>query len=322
MSNVTIRPLAEGEISQFLSYDQPPVPGVGVEAQRSYVEMIERNEYRPGWIWVAERDGRVVARAAWWAGPDDARPWSLDWLDPGVEPDAVEIGARLVAAGLAKIRDSDDSGSPVGETPQMHLFLPVGWRDIPAARAAADSRLAAAEAGGFTPFIERFGYRWARSDGLPASSGRLTFRQVPDDDELVEVLRRVLVGTFDGHSQHDIEEHGLEKAAELQLEGLRWFPSPREWWRLGLTADGDVAGLIVPARNYMMPTIGYLGVVPEQRGHGYVGDLLAEQTRFLASVMGPDEEIGADTDFGNAPMAAAFARAGFRHTQTRIVLTA
>jgi RimJ/RimL family protein N-acetyltransferase len=50
-------------------------------------------------------------------------------------------------------------------------------------------------------------------------------------------------------------------------------------------------------------------VVPAHRGHGYVHDLLAAGTSLLAAHNVP--RIRAATDVGNAPMAAAFARAGY-----------
>ena len=64
----------------------------------------------------------------------------------------------------------------------------------------------------------------------------------------------------------------------------------------------------------------YIAVLPEHRGHGYVDDLLAETTRVLTE-HGADR-IGADTDSTNAPMAAAFDRAGYRRIKIRLVIGA
>ena len=61
-------------------------------------------------------------------------------------------------------------------------------------------------------------------------------------------------------------------------------------------------------------------MVPEQRGRGYAGELLAEATAFLAG-QGAGR-IRADTDVANAPMAAAFERAGFDQFAIRIDLVA
>ena len=54
----------------------------------------------------------------------------------------------------------------------------------------------------------------------------------------------------------------------------------------------------------------HIGVVPEQRGRGYVNDLLAEATADAADR--GFTSIISDTDVLNAPMIAAFERAGHR----------
>ena len=51
-----------------------------------------------------------------------------------------------------------------------------------------------------------------------------------------------------------------------------------------------------------------------------MNDLLAEMAWRLDE-LAPGEEIGADTDVGNEPMARAFARAGFRNVAARMVMT-
>ncbi|MGH3320183.1 MAG: GNAT family N-acetyltransferase [Streptosporangiaceae bacterium] len=76
-------------------------------------------------------------------------------------------------------------------------------------------------------------------------------------------------------------------------------------------------GLSIPSRNYGDPIIGYIGVVPEYRGHGCA--LLAEATRLLV-VEGVDRIVGG-TDLTNTPMVAAFAKAGYLIEQHRIDLS-
>jgi hypothetical protein len=58
-------------------------------------------------------------------------------------------------------------------------------------------------------------------------------------------------------------------------------------------------------------------VVPEHRGHRYSDDLVAE-TLHIVTEAGEDRMQDA-TDVGNAPMAASFARVGYRVTGRRIV---
>jgi hypothetical protein len=313
MSDLIIRPLEPGETELFLSYPFPRVEALW-ETRRDYEALLATREYRPEHTWIALRDGVVVARACWWCGPEDERPAALDWLEAEPGPRQVELGTKLLIAAHEKMRNDE------GARPDYHLFLPSGWRERPEYKAAAEARLEAARNAGLEPFVERLSYRWsAEQDGLPARGDRLEFRPADDADMLV-ALRKVLEGTFDAHDNRAIAEHGIDETARIQLKDLYWFPSPREWWQLAYTKSGDLAGLIIPARNYSMPTIGYIGVVPEQRGHGYVDELLAEMAWRL-SELAPGEEIGADTDVGNAPMARAFTRAGFRNTEGRIILS-
>jgi hypothetical protein len=313
MPQLTIRPLAAGETDLFLSYPFPRVPGIW-ETRRDYPALLATRQYRPEHTWVAIEDGVVVARAAWWCGQDDERPAALDWLEAEPGPRQVELATALLREAHKVMRNDD------GRRPDYHVFLPPGWREDRALRAWFESRRDAAENAGLKLFVERYTYRWsAEKDGLPARGTRLTYRQA-DDSAVLVALREILGGTLDAHDRHTIAEHGLDRAVEMQLEGLKWFPSPREWWRLAYTSDGELAGFIMPARNYSMPTIGYIGVVPAQRGRGYVHELLAEMSWMLAE-LAPGEEVGADTDFGNVRMAAAFKRAGYRITEEHLVFS-
>ncbi len=136
---------------------------------------------------------------------------------------------------------------------------------------------------------------------------------------ILDVLRRCHSATLDAHARRAIAgPGGLDAAAQAELDIFHWFPSPREWWQLAFTPDGEVAGIHVPAHNPNGPCIGFIGVVPEARGHGYGYDLLVECTRFL--VERGAESIAGATDRGNTPMAAAFARAYHPVAQERIDL--
>jgi RimJ/RimL family protein N-acetyltransferase len=86
---------------------------------------------------------------------------------------------------------------------------------------------------------------------------------------------------------------------------------------MAYTPDGHVAGFTIPSANEDFPVIGYLGVVPEMRGHGYGHDLLAEATRIHQQEGA--RIIRADTDVTNAPMAAAFERTRYRNFAVRLI---
>jgi RimJ/RimL family protein N-acetyltransferase len=299
MTDLVIRPLVAGEEDLFDSLPDPGLVGFAAFGD-TYLAMAANGEYRPEWTWIALREGTVVARAAWWGGPTDAKPLALDWFDFTDTDAAVEL---LRTAPLHA---------------EYNLKLPPGWRELPAVAAQADARIDAATRAGFTAMVERYHYRWTPECGMPERPGRLEYRGEPDDDVILDVFRRIHHGSLDAHARRTVTESGIDAAAQEQLDILRWMPSPREWWRLAYTHAGDLVGLTAPCHHYNDPVIGYIGVVPEHRGHGYAYDLLVEATHLLVSE-GADR-IVAGTDVTNTPMAAAFAKAGYPIEQHRIDL--
>ncbi|MEO3850234.1 GNAT family N-acetyltransferase [Streptomyces sp. B8F3] len=290
MTDTVIRALTESDAPLF---DALPDPLGARESHR-------RTRFRTEWKRVALRDGRVVARGAWWGGPDDAEPLSINWFD--VAEGEEEAGARLLRSVPWRV--------------ELEINLPGDWRDDPALRAAADTRFAAARAAGYELLVERFLYRWAPDHGLPERPGRLRFRAEPDDSVFFDALRRIHSVTLDAHALKAIEEGGLDQAAREELDFFHWCPSPRQWWQTAYTPDGELAGIHIPAHNPSGPTIGFIGVLPEHRGNGYAYDLLADCTHFL--VEQGAEFISGATDRGNFPMAANFAKAGYPVVRERI----
>jgi GNAT superfamily N-acetyltransferase len=283
MTDLVIRSLDESDTHLF---DTLP-DSLGVRAAHRLTA------WRPDWQRVALRDGTVVARGAWWGGPNDTEPLTIDCFD--VIEGEEEAGAELLRSAPWRVG--------------AELNLPTGWRDSPELRTAAETRFTALRAAGYDLLVERFIYRWTPECGLPERPGRLVFAPEPDDAVFVDALRRIHSVTLDAHAQLAIRQGGVEKAAQEEIDFFRWCPSPREWWQVARTPEGDLAGIHIPAHNPSGPCIGFIGVVPEQRGHGYARDLLAECTHYLAERGA--EFIAAATDQGNFPMAAHFAAAGY-----------
>ncbi|MEV6110771.1 GNAT family N-acetyltransferase [Streptomyces sp. NPDC051940] len=296
MTDLVIRHLAAGEEHLFQQIPDHPAVGKGAFGHQ-WATVDQGGEYRLDWCWIALRDDRVVARAAWWAGPTDEAPLALDWFD---FTDA-EAGTELLRAAPLRA--------------EYALLLPPRWRDDAAVRADVQARIDAAAAAGMEPLVERFQYEWTPECGVPERPGRLVFREEPDDEKILDVLRLVEQGSLDAHARKAVDEGGVDQAAREELEFFQWCPSPREWWQLAYTPEGDLVGLHIPARNHTNPIVGFIGVVPAQRGRGYAYDLLVETTHVLAAQ--GVSKIVATTDFGNEPMARNFAKAGYPVIQER-----
>ncbi|MCX4820040.1 GNAT family N-acetyltransferase [Streptomyces sp. NBC_01142] len=290
MTDLVIRALTSSDAHLF---DTLPDPlGVG--------SALALATHRPDWKRVALRDGKVVARAAWWGGPDDESPVNVNWFD--VAEGEEEAGAELLRTSPFQV--------------EYELILPANWREDPAALAAGEARTRAAAAAGMKVLVERYQYRWTPECQLPKRPGRLEFRPEPDDAAFLDALRRIHSATLDTHALRAIAEGGLDQAAQEELDFFHWCPSPREWWQLAHTPEGELVGIHIPAHNPSGPCVGFIGVVPEHRGHGYAYDLLVECTHFLAE-QGAEFIAGA-TDQGNFPMAANFTKAGHPVVQERI----
>jgi ribosomal protein S18 acetylase RimI-like enzyme len=303
-----IRPATPAEMA-----DQPeftvgdPVGAVDADRLR---EEAAAGRMRPEWTWFAADGSRIAGRAVWWGRSDSERPLALECLhvQPDV-PDRAALAAQILSRGQAEF----------GATPQYDLVLRTGWRDDPDIVAAVAWRADAARAAGLTDVNERLQYQWTPVAGVPAPSDRLVFHPA-GDEEFLAVFRQVAIGSLDVTTQREVAAAGADRQARDDLEFYLSCPGDRSWWRLAETADGRLAGFTIPSATPYHRNVGYLGVVPELRGRGYVDDLLGEITRQHAAD-GADR-ITATTDITNAPMAAAFNRAGYQVTEIRMVFEA
>ena len=309
-----IRPTRADEAALAAAFPVDDPVG-SVDADR-YRGELGRGLLRPGWTWVAEDAGELVGRAVWWGRADSTHPLALDCLQvrDGV-PDRVALAAELLAAGHAALV------APGGAPPAWTVSVPGDWRDRPAVVEAVRWRRGAARAAGLTEELERVQVAWTAGSRVPPPAGRLTFRPEPQDEVVLAAFRAVAVGSLDGETVRALAVLGPEVQAQDDLEFYRGCPGEREWWRLGYAPDGTLAAVAVPSATPYHRNVGYLGVVPGARGRGLVDDVLDEVTRVhLAS--GPVDRITATTDATNTPMLAAFARAGYHRTGTRLVLSA
>jgi hypothetical protein len=303
------RPSAEADLDAVLGcVGAEPISTFGPD---EYLKRFADRQYRREWTWVADDGGRVAGCAVWWGQPDSEQPGALDCLhiDESAD-DRIGVAAGLLTAGHQTF----------AEPPGYFLDLPNGWRDDPAVSGEVAWRRQAAARAGLTDELERLRFAWTPEAGLPASSGRLTFTAEPDDEVFVAALRRIAEHSLDVTTVKNLAAMGADAQARDDLDFYRGMLGERDWWRLARTADGELAGLAMPNRNVHGPVVGYLGVVPEQRGHHYIDDVLAEITRFHAEAGA--ERVSATTDTTNLPMAAAFERAGYRNYQTRLVFAA
>ncbi|MFB7370602.1 GNAT family N-acetyltransferase [Streptomyces sp. NPDC056222] len=308
------RPMNESDLDAVLAWDvKEPVSWIGADRYR---EETAARQCRPEWTWIAEEDGRILARALWWGRSDSERPITLDCLTVHESvADPAAVAAELLGAAHAVFAEQGAATPPA-----YNIMLPQDEGDEAGRTAAAAWREEAARRAGLSERIQRLRFEWAPEAGVPGPSDRLVFTAEPDDEAFVEVFRQVARGSLDSETIANVASMGEEGAARDDLEFYTGCPGKREWWRLAHTPDGQLAGFAIPSRTPYGPNVGYLGVVPELRGRRYIDDVLAEITRFHAGEGA--ERITATTDSTNVPMANAFRRGGYRVSEIRVILAA
>lgn len=288
------------------------LPGVGVSPAQIESE-ITAGRMQPRWSQVAIDDaGNVIGRALWW-GRDHHSPIALEVWDviaDHAEPAA--ILSALLERGHAALAARDIA------VPLPHAMrVPVAWRDNAAVARDVHTKIKAAAGVGLGQHNERWQFQWGRGTSVPAPSSRLRFERA-DDDTFVSLFARAAQGSLDVMTRRMLATTDALSLARHEFDYYRSCPGERDWWRLAYDQHGSVVGIAIPSATPTNRNVGYLAVLPEHRGCGYVDDLLGFITAFHAA--SGAERITATTDAVNTPMAAAFKRNGYRCMETRIDL--
>ena len=266
---------------------------------------------RPEWCYIAIDGDRVVGRFAFWSLPKLDVPISFVLVDVPGPMDGTLDRAVIADALLQRAVEDALAGSPeefgyVLDEPEQS----PQWQHDPEERAGWLERA------GFE--VVRSTSRWSYEGPPPTARSRLTFRTYEDVGEaaFLGALEEVSSSTLDARVEADRDHLGAAAEARSTLEDVRALGLQPGWWQLAYDSSDALVGLVMPARAPNMTTIGYIGVVPSQRGRRYVDDLLARGTAILRHDA-PDVVIRADTDLANEPMAAAFERARYERFATR-----
>lgn len=304
-----IRPIRREELDVFTAFSEDAKCN---EELRAYLMgLLDGGYARIEWCLVAEDAGAFVGRIIYSASLGVNTPGYIVFLDAPWTGDYLAVGAELLRQTL-----------PLVCLPDVESI--IYYLDTPTARARSPRQLAEVlEHVGFTLTLERLRFDWTDVQPLPPSSDRLVFRTLEDvgEEAFIHAVMRVSDESLDYWTQHGREQMGREEEAREHFHDEQRFQKRYEpsWWQLAYTPEGALVGLVMPAENNTLPNIGYIGVVPDYRGRGYVDDLLIQGTRTLRAAGAT--QIMANTDLANVPMANAFRRCGYAQTGERRVYT-
>ncbi|MFN8623261.1 MAG: hypothetical protein U0869_21190 [Chloroflexota bacterium] len=301
---MVVRPVVTGELDWFAGLAGAPDAGLAASLSRGLaagMTSLDRILVATG------EDGRTAGRAALVVDDPDApmEAWLTGfWLAPWLDAEA-EAGAGPVAQALVEGLVAASAGLGVAIDARIN------------AETTADpvAQVAVLASAGFTLFQEKAGLVWT-DDGAPVPEpGRLRFTSLDDlgpdgRDMLAGVMARGTAGTLDRNDTFFRDLVGPAAWGRI----MTGFATPEDdaSWFLARLPDGRDAGYVLLSAfgEPGVATIVHIGVVPEQRGSGYVLDLLSRAN--LAARARGFTSILSDVDVDNAPMLAAMARAGHR----------
>jgi hypothetical protein len=306
---MVIRPIRRDELAAFAAFSDQAERNA---ALATFLDnWLAGGQTRLDWLIVAEDNGAFVGRVAYTTERGLAHPHYMVFFDVPWEHPAFGLQDELFQRSLALV-----GGDRIS---QLEYYLDTPSERVP----NPDALTAALNRFGFALTLERVRIEWTSTSTLPEPAHRFVFRTLEEvgDEAFIAAMARVSEGTLDSHMRQRCAEIGtLAEACEHFQDEQRfqahWEP---QWWQLAYTEEGQLVGLVMPAENTSWPNIGYIGVVPEQRGHGYVDELIIRGTRTM-QVAGATRVI-ADTDVGNVPMADAFRRCGYTQYGVRRILT-
>lgn len=240
---LVVRALRDGEEELFASMPDPlpSLPQIG------YAEGVAGGGYHPSRTWIALRDNRVIARAAWLLPPGAVgTPW-LERFDLTGSP---TDGAALLRAAFAAM------GGPT----DWYASMPAGWRSRPDLASVLAAPASAAREVGLTERGERLRFRWTAaprpgSRAEPAVS-RFPVRQAASADEIDALVARIATPDL----LTGVEVARLVAGVDLARRPLDWLRGGPAPWRVALDGDEPV-GLTGPAGDACYPMVAYLGVL-------------------------------------------------------------
>ena len=301
-----IRPIEPDELATFVALH---TPAEHVRAVRTYVDrMLAQGAMQIDRCFVLEDAGSPLGRLAYWTLPRVGTPLDVVLLDVPWEGDYIAHGTALLQETVAAMRriGAGDIGYVLDSPPRPPL-----WQDF------AEQRQELLNHVGFTVARETRRFKALAADVTPVIPERLVFRSLSDvgEDAFLDALERVSAASLDRRTQDGRAELGAPQEARATFQDLQGMEYEPGWWQLAYTHEGALVGLVMPTRALNFVTIGYIGVVPEHRGHGYIDDILGQGTAILQRT-GADTII-TDTDIANFPMANAFRRAGYTEFAAR-----
>ncbi len=296
---MVIRPLAVGEQEIFVRSAGRTEHAAAV---RDYLQrLLTKGNTHPEWCFLLEEANQVIGTIAYWTFPSLSTPTDLVLMElPWEREDYLIPGTQMVHQAVLHMQLLGTRGQ-IRHVIDLPPASPQ-WQYYPEQRAALLARC------GFVMQRETLRWNCQVDAAVRDTSTRLIFRSLEEVGKaaFLEALERGSAGTLDRLIRQEREQMGPARHAQELFTLLQHLGHAPGWWQLAYTRSAELVGFVLPCTNM---TVGYVGVIPEQRGNGFIDDLLSRLTETFAAAGATT--ILADTDVSSTPMANALRRAGW-----------
>ena len=147
----------------------------------------------------------------------------------------------------------------------------------------------------------------------------LEFKSVNEtgEERYIQAIEKVTEETMDSDDLEETLRLGVKKAAIDKFKALKEIEYEDDLWLLAYR-NNKLIGLVVSQRfNANTGAINYIGVVPEERGNGYINQLVYKGTGVL--IQKGINKVIADIDEKNFPMEKALIKEGYKLDSLELV---
>ena len=279
---MTVRPIRRSEIRRFAALSENPT-----RTEEVMVEVFDSCRSCPEWCFIAEEDEKVIARVGFWILPSIISTFHVGWLQLPWTGSYLETGREFWGQVLELVRgfgatDVESAiDSDVKHVGRRRRF----YRSV-----------------GFPLMQQKWEYIWRRGNSLGRPDRRLEYKDLGavGADAFVEAIESIMENTLDREDQLARQQETPAAAARSYFGILKDIDYTPSRWFLAFDRKHALVGLIAPQMlNDGVGAINYVGVVPEQRGKGYVNDLIDRGTMLLSDCGA--QQVIASIDFKNTP---------------------
>jgi len=271
---------------------------------RNVAKWIEQGYTRPGLCFVWTEESVIKGGIAFSA--DD--PGSATILDFSLSPDLFHLGAEVLNQSISRLFAQCASYHLYNDN-EMYTQYKQCFIDA-----------------GFIVAQEKLSFRFTKETPItvPAivPAGNIVFRSYAEvgEKDFTEAVALVTRNTLDRIDAGYFAKYGHDdfSAAGMMIKDLKEIDFQPDIWVLAYIGD-EMIGLVIPSDfGDNLGGINYIGVVPTERGKGYVDILLNKGVQLLK-----DRGVAtiiADVDVLNFPMKEALERNGYDFYYDEVVL--